>query len=190
MRGDSKKPWKRVQSDIHTPVRSRAGKRHNKHSSMTATTTTALDVSKYFIALSQKEGGAVTNKKLQKLLYYAQAWSLALNDKKLFDDPIEAWVHGPAVREIYLRYKDLGPSAIKEDIDFASLRIPEEGQKILKEVWRVYGKYDCNYLELLTHSEQPWQQARAGLEPDEGSANVIDPDTMRDFYRAKLGPAK
>lgn len=61
--------------------------------------TKAMEVGKYFIYLANKENKALTNKKLQKLVYYSQAWSLVLNDnKKLFKEPIEAWVHGPAVR--------------------------------------------------------------------------------------------
>lgn len=154
------------------------------------TTTTlpfATRIAEYFILLSTREGKPITNKKLQKLLYYAQAWSLAINDKKLFDEPIEAWVHGPAIRSVYVQYKDFGFGPIKQVVTPASFKdISVDDTKILDEIWRVYGKYDADYLELLTHSEEPWQNARAGIEPDEGSSNIIDPTSMRDYYRAKL----
>ena len=63
--------------------------------------TSALTVADYFLYKANKEKKPITNKKLQKLVYYAQAWSLVLNNKKLFSEPIEAWVHGPAVRSLY-----------------------------------------------------------------------------------------
>ncbi|HUZ03805.1 MAG TPA: type II toxin-antitoxin system antitoxin SocA domain-containing protein, partial [Acidobacteriaceae bacterium] len=59
--------------------------------------TSASDIAKYFIASFQKKNKAISNLKLQKLLYYAQAWHLALYGSPLFSDSIEAWVHGPVV---------------------------------------------------------------------------------------------
>ncbi len=66
------------------------------------------NIAEYFLWKASNESRPVTNKKLQKLLYYAQAWSLVLRDKKLFDDKIEAWIHGPAIRKVYLGYKEFG----------------------------------------------------------------------------------
>lgn len=151
----------------------------------------ALTIADYFIWKSQQENKPVTNKKLQKLLYYAQAWSLVLNDKKIFKEDIEAWVHGPAVREVYGTYKKYGFSFIKKDVpETAIMTIARTDRNILDEVWNIYGKYDADYLEMLTHSEDPWQQARAGLEADEGSNNVIDTNLMKSFYATKLAEAK
>lgn len=148
---------------------------------------TALAVAQYFVWLSNKEGKPVTNKKLQKLIYYAQAWSLALMDKKIFEDKIEAWVHGPAVRSVYGKYKMCGFNPICEEISSDEIdKIPEVVQNLLNDVWKVYGKYDGEYLELLSHSEDPWQKARQGLEPSIGSENEILPEEMKVFYKAKL----
>jgi uncharacterized phage-associated protein len=74
--------------------------------------TSVLDIGRYFIYLANQNHKPITNKKLQKLVYYSQAWSLVLNNKKLFNEPIEAWVHGPAVRSLYCRYKNFGFSPI------------------------------------------------------------------------------
>lgn len=148
---------------------------------------TALAVAEYFVWISNKEGNPVTNKKLQKLIYYAQAWSLALKDKKIFEDKIEAWVHGPAVRAVYGKYKVCGFSAIHEEVSEDEInKIPAEVKKLLNDVWKVYGKFDGEYLEVLSHSEDPWQKARQGLEPNVGSENEILPDEMKAFYKAKL----
>ena len=151
------------------------------------TQLTALAVADYFVWISNKEGKPVTNKKLQKLIYYAQAWSLALRNKKIFDDKIEAWVHGPAVRSVYVQYKKFGFSPINEAPAEKNLeKIPQDIKKFLKDVWTVYGKFDAEYLELLSHSEAPWQKARENIEPNIGSENEISSEDMRVFYTAKL----
>ncbi len=66
------------------------------------------DIAEYFIYLSNKSDRHITNLKLQKLVYYAQAWHLVFFNRKLYDAPIEAWIHGPAVRSLYKKYKRSG----------------------------------------------------------------------------------
>jgi len=145
------------------------------------------DVGHYFLYLADKEKEPITNKKLQKLVYYAQAWSLVLNkNKKLFKEPIEAWVHGPAVRSLYIRYKKFGFMPIKEEVKIDTINIPEKTMKFLDTVWRAYGKLDAGYLEMLTHSERPWQEAREGLQDYENSKNEISLKTMKDYYSMRL----
>jgi uncharacterized phage-associated protein len=73
----------------------------------------ALSVADYLLYKANKESRPITNKKLQKILYYIQAWSLAVRDKKVFDDKIEAWIHGPAIREVYLNFKEFGAAPIQ-----------------------------------------------------------------------------
>lgn len=149
---------------------------------------TASVLAEYLILKSQKENNPITNKKLQKLLYYIQAWSLALRDEKIFDDKIEAWIHGPAIREVYLEYKDFGADPIKKEIDAKKINdlVDADTKKLIESVWKVYAKYDGLYLEMLTHSENPWQKARQGLEAHEISTNEISVDDMRSFYKSKV----
>ncbi len=147
----------------------------------------ATQVADYFLFKASSEHKVVTNKKLQKLLYYAQAWSLAARDQKLFNEKIEAWVHGPAVRKVYLEYKKFGAEPIQKEIPREAVAdIPTEVTGFLDEVWQVYGKFDAAYLERLSHSENPWREARAGIEAHVGSKNEITLNSMRDFYRTKL----
>jgi len=147
------------------------------------------DIAEYFIYLANRDNKAITNKKLQKLVYYAQAWSLVLNDKKLFNEPIEAWVHGPAVRSLYVQYKECGFSPIQKSIDLNSIKVSKKTREFLDEIWRVYGKLDAGYLEMLTHSEEPWQMAREGLQMSEKSGNEISLKTMKSYYSEKLAKA-
>lgn len=151
--------------------------------------TSALTVADYFLYKANKEKKPLTNKKLQKLVYYAQAWSLVLNNKKLFSEPIEAWVHGPAVRSLYGQYKSFGFSPIIKEIEESSLKVAEKDKELLDQIWNVYGKLDAGYLEMLTHSEMPWQDARNGLQNHQSSDNEITPKAMKSFYSLKLEEA-
>lgn len=147
----------------------------------------AVTVAEYFLEKARQGEKSITNKKIQKLAYYAQAWSLALNHRKLFEEKIEAWVHGPVVREIYNEFKHFGFLDIQKTIDENLIKtISEENKTLLDEVWRIYGKFDSQYLEMLTHSETPWQAARAGLDASENSEVEINTDLMKDFYSKKL----
>lgn len=145
-------------------------------------------IADYFIWKSNNENKSITNKKLQKLLYYAQAWNIVFNDVPMFLDDIEAWVHGPTVRKIYQNYSRFGFSPIKKEVDEKEFEGIEktEDMKLLGDVWDVYGKFDADYLETLTHSEEPWQIAREGLEEDESSDIVIDLKDMREYYKSLL----
>lgn len=146
-----------------------------------------MSVAAFFIKKAIEEKKPLTNKKLQKLLYYAQAWSLVIRKKLLFKEKIEAWVHGPAVRRAYLEYKKFGFNPIVKDVDTKVLAdIPEETIELLNEVWRVYGQLDASYLELLTHSEKPWRDARNSLQSFEDSENEITAESMKNFYKEKI----
>lgn len=150
----------------------------------------AQDVGRYFLYLANQEKKPITNKKLQKLVYYAQAWSLVLNNKKLFSEPIEAWVHGPAVRSLYVQYKRFGFEPIVEEVNSDTLKVSDNAKELLDNVWKIYGKMDAGYLEMLTHSEKPWQEAREGLQSSESSGNEISLKTMRSYYAEKLEKAQ
>jgi uncharacterized phage-associated protein len=149
-------------------------------------------VAQYFIEKAQSSGkNDLSNKKLQKLLYYSQAWNLVLNKQKLVDDDFEAWIHGPANRKIYNIYKIFGFQPIKQKVHQNWGEIFSDKEiELLNSVWDVYGKYDAQYLELLTHSEDPWIETRRGLEPFDSCTNVINIDLMKQFYGEKIKEAK
>jgi len=145
-------------------------------------------IAEYFIRKSITEKKPITNKKLQKLLYYSQAWSLVFLDKKLFNERIEAWLHGPAIPCIYHKYKSFGYNSIKKN---TTLRISDlisdaKVNKFLDNVWKIYGKFDANYLEILSHKEKPWQLAREGVDEFNPSNKEITIKSMKDFYSELL----
>ncbi len=146
----------------------------------------ALSVATYFIDRANKENKPITNKKLQKLLYYAQVWSLVINDEKLFSERIEAWVHGPAIPVVYREYKSFEFNPIKLDTSNSSFHFSKKQSNLLETIWSIYGKYDAQYLEALTHSEQPWQEARKETSTSEPSNKVISLAKAKKFYAGKL----
>ncbi|MEI8061437.1 MAG: type II toxin-antitoxin system antitoxin SocA domain-containing protein [Candidatus Berkelbacteria bacterium] len=152
-------------------------------------TISAHLIAKYFLWKASQEGKTLTNKKLQKLLYYAQAWNLAIEDNPLFTEKIEAWIHGPAIRSIWEQYKVFGFGSITEAVD-SGVKDDVKNNKIIDEVWRVYGKYDADYLEELTHNELPWQEARGDIESKTISDNEISLETMKTYYRKRLTDAR
>lgn len=123
----------------------------------------------------------MTNKKLQKLCYYAQAWYLALYKKELFENEFQAWVHGPVCKELYDVYKINGWNDITEPMS-GRVITEDDIAAFLGIVYNTYGEFDGDELEILTHSEEPWRQAREGLEEWEPSNNIISKDLMQSYY--------
>ena len=73
----------------------------------------ASDVANFFIRLSLSDSeDYITNLKLNKLMYYAQGWSLARLGKPLVQNDIQAWKYGPVIPAIYHDYKNCGNSPI------------------------------------------------------------------------------
>lgn len=135
------------------------------------------DIAKWFLCHE-----AMTHKKLQKLCYYAQAWYCALYDgTPLYEDEIQAWIHGPVVASLYPVYADYKwldiPQAKFDDSDFDDQTIA-----ILEAVYDTYGGFTGDQLEALTHSEMPWIEARGELAPWETSGTVISTASLRTYY--------
>ena len=144
---------------------------------------TAQKVAQYMIAFSHEHGDPISNLKLQKLLYYAQAWHLALYDKPLFKASIEAWVHGPVVLSVYRTYRQYSWQPIQEEPE--KVKLLSSTCEFLDEVMDVYGEFSAYQLEKLTHSEDPWRNARGDLPPDASSSVTISHISMRDYYKAR-----
>jgi len=118
--------------------------------------------------------------KLQKLLYYSQAWSLVWDDKALFSPKIEAWANGPVVRKVFKAYQGQYKVSRSVEGDKSALNADERGT--VDAVLKFYGDKDGFYLSELTHRERPWMEARKGLAPGEKSDVEITKAAMRDYY--------
>lgn len=125
----------------------------------------------------------MTQKKLQKLCYYAQAWCYALKGYRLENTDFQAWVYGPVSPALYERFRSFGYDTIRMRGNYVS-KISEEDQELLQDVWETYGDRTGNALEVLSHRELPWQEARQGYKPDERCSVVISSATMASYYKS------
>ena len=139
-------------------------------------------IADYIIWLHHDSGDVITNLRLQKLLYYAQAWYLVLYDEPLFEEDFEAWIHGPVMPPVYKRFKAYKWNPINEEIK--KPKLSEKVEKHLNEIVRVFGQYSSLDLEYMTHREAPWVKARNGCMPDEVSSAQIDKEEMKSFYKS------
>ncbi|NOU68205.1 DUF4065 domain-containing protein [Paenibacillus sp. LMG 31461] len=152
------------------------------------------DVADYFISLSNETGNLISNLKLQKLCYYAQAWHLAIYGEELFDAKFEAWVHGPVIRDLYNIYKKHSwKPIIREDLnqDFIDKFNKEVGSStagFMDDIVDEYFGMTAYELESQTHKEDPWRIARKGLPDDMPCDNAIENQWMINYYREYVTP--
>lgn len=126
----------------------------------------------------------ITNKKLQKLSYYAQSWHLAFTDEPLIPNDFEAWRHGPVINESYHKNKHLGANPLPPvDKSINELDLLPYQVKILDWVWNKYHHFDSQYLERLTHTEEPWVNARKGLAPLDGTNRIIKIEEIHKYFK-------
>ena len=133
--------------------------------------------------LLQKSGG-MTAMKLQKLVYYCQAWSLVWDESPLFAERIEAWSNGPVVRELFEEHRG------RFRVDELSKGNPEILSPVQKEtidvILKTYGGESSQWLSDLSHSEKPWKDARHGLSDDERGDVEISHACMAEYYENLL----
>lgn len=150
--------------------------------------TTIKSVADYFIYQANKTGSLLSNLKLQKLLYYAQAWHLASEDKPLFSGKFQAWVHGPVHVKTYHAFKSYGYRPINHEVDTPNV---SPGVAIfLDKILDTFMPHDGWVLEQMTHREAPWLEARNNLPPDACCNEPLNEDTMKSYYRNLLENAQ
>ena len=146
--------------------------------------TTASEIADYFISVANETGSYLSNLKLQKLLYYAQAWHLAFYEMPLFEEDFEAWIHGPVIPSLYEQYQTFGWRPILKEVQKPPFS--EELHSFLEEVTEEYFILDALELEMMTHREAPWIKARGGINLDEPSYAIISKQSMKDYYKARV----
>lgn len=145
-------------------------------------TLNCFDIAEYFIKLANSTGSFISNLKLQKLVYYAQAWHLALRDEPLFSEDFEAWVHGPVIPELYKKYQKFGWHPIEQE---AEPDLPDGVTEFLDEVSQEYFACDTYELEQMTHIEAPWNKARGDLAPDAPSNSIIRQEWIKEYFQKR-----
>jgi uncharacterized phage-associated protein len=155
--------------------------------------TRAIDVAGYLIhkAAAEPEPEYLSPLRLQKLLYYVQGWNLAMHNRPLFCARIEAWRHGPVVREVYSTFADYGSNEIFpiDNIPVPAI-LSAEDRAMIDSIWEAYKVYSGNKLRLMTHSELPWVSARGESSDDDRSDSEITHESLRAFFTDKYEKTK
>ncbi len=138
-----------------------------------------LDVASYILK-QQPKRNPLTAWKLQKLIYYCQAWSLVWDEQPLFKEKILAWANGPVVKELYLLHK--GQFYVKEISKGNPVHLSDNQKDTINHVIKAYGDKSAQWLSDLTHREEPWIEARKGLNPGERGEAEILLATMNEYY--------
>lgn len=136
-----------------------------------------FDVAKYIL----DKNGAMSAWKLQKLCYYAQAWTLAWGESPLFDEDFQAWANGPVCPELFQRHK--GAYIVNGDMIRGDAgKLSDEQRENIDIVLQGYGDKEPYWLREQTHSEDPWREARGDLPDGANSQQIITKDTMGAYY--------
>ncbi|WP_417392009.1 Panacea domain-containing protein [Gimesia sp.] len=140
-------------------------------------------IANYFLDIAEKEGDtSITPMKVQKLVYYAHGWHLAIYGRPLIHEQIEAWKYGPVIESLFHTFKIYGKDQITEkakryqfpevqpgeDVNdlLENVRVyepsleddentdedPSETAVFLDQVWEIYGKYSGTRLSNMTHT--------------------------------------
>ncbi len=137
-----------------------------------------FDVAKYIT----ERTGEVSAMKLQKLMFYAQAWTLVWDESPLFDEDFQAWANGPVLPTLYQKHRGMFKvdASLFKEADSGALSDGERSN--VERVLAFYGDKTAQWLSNLTHQEDPWRLARGDTPVGEPSTNVITQGAMHEYY--------
>jgi uncharacterized phage-associated protein len=137
-----------------------------------------FDVARYILEKQVQ----ISAMKLQKLIYYSQAWSLVWDDKALFDNTIEAWANGPVVRDFYDIHRGHYQISMTLLANLEKNKLNVEQKETVDAVLEAYGDKSAQWLSEQTHIEAPWLKARTGLSDNERGDEIITLESMAEYY--------
>ena len=153
----------------------------------------AIDVARYIIKYSNESKYIISNLKLQKLLYFVQAYFLIKKDKPAFSDKIEAWEFGPVIPTVYREFQLYGSGNIPivsrlvlpdpDNVwnfyreDYSNIKISEEDKKLICDIVDELSEYSAVGLMKLTHDQNPWINAYSPQE-----LNEITTESIKEYF--------
>jgi uncharacterized phage-associated protein len=157
----------------------------------------SIAVANYLIECARADVEALTPMKVQKLVYFAYGWNLAIHNQPLLNERFEAWKYGPVVPQLYRELKAFGARPIPEPVTvlrFQGMKISvvtptihesenhaNDTKQLLERIWKVYGRYTAVQLSNATHAPgSPWDVTRK--RSGGASHAVIDDRLIRDDF--------
>lgn len=160
----------------------------------------SIAVANFFIerAIDEKTND-LTPMKLQKLVYFAHGWYLALHGKPLLTDRIQAWQYGPVIKDLYRETKKWANSPIDSFLYFFDATqfknvAPKVEEKVIREflqsIWKAYSKHSAVKLSNATHIEgSPWDETIKANNGDVGRNIIIDDNLIERYFSRLAGKA-
>lgn len=150
-------------------------------------TQNAIAVANFFINKGISERNLLSPMKVQKLVYIAHGWHLAITDEDLISDEIGAWPFGPVIGSIYKKFAKYSRKSIDQlaqeggqDLELSCCN--EDTLEILNKIWEQYKIFSASALSNMTHKDgSPWSKSY-----EEGKSNTIDNDLIKNYYKEKL----
>jgi uncharacterized phage-associated protein len=156
-------------------------------------------VANYFLQKGKDDRRPIDPMGIQKLVYFAHGWNLAIHDRPLINKPIEAWQYGPVISDLYQEFKKLGnnpitepaltiecePGTTKIRFDTPTINLfDSDSTSLVDRVWEVYKGFTSIQLSNITHAEgSPWKITR------ERDLSIIPDDLIKEYFRKQMnGP--
>lgn len=139
---------------------------------------TIFDVAKYIT----ESMGEISAMKLQKLMYYSQAWNLVWEEEPLFTNDFQAWANGPVLPSLYARHRGQFKVDATLFADGDSNALTAEQRANIDKVLGFYGEQTAQWLSNLTHQENPWLHARGELSAGALSEAIIRKADIHEYY--------
>lgn len=157
----------------------------------------STEIANEFIRRAAQEARHLTHMQLQKLVYIAHGWNLAINGTPLTTDIPAAWDYGPVYKDLFdalrqygsnpvtreIRSGDLGIGVLLQGPDAEEVLTPDLNKNetdVIDRVFKDYGKFHAFNLSALTHKTgTPWDQIYSG---GAGRLQTIDNERVRRHF--------
>jgi len=151
----------------------------------------AKAIANYFLDRANAAGQEITPMKMQKLVYIAHGWHLAVHGEPLVDETVEAWRFGPVIPSLFQAFKKYGASPITDYADGARLPNDANVRDVLNQVMGVYGNRDAIHLMRLTHAKgSPWRSVRDEGDISSYGDEVINDDVIKNHFAQLIAAAQ
>jgi uncharacterized phage-associated protein len=146
----------------------------------------ARSVANELLRLAKSRGLALTNMQVQKIVYIAHGYSLAILHRPLVRLSIEAWRYGPVIPDLYHALRRYGAGIVTDSIPIINMdKLTETDRKLLATVLDAYGRFTGPQLSTMTHREgTPWREF---YQPNASFNNdTISPQSIERHYTELL----
>jgi uncharacterized phage-associated protein len=151
---------------------------------------TATTIANFFIEKGIRANNPVDQMKVQKLVYFAHGWHLAIAGEPLLNEVVEAWRFGPVIPSLYQALKYFGNQPITKLITLSSfdnsLQIDTPDNELslfLNSIWNLYAPFTGIQLSNMTHEEEaPWAKLAKVFDHQIPANKEIDDRLIQEYF--------